>query len=33
LRVKNKFWPLSPRTRINSHSKTSREFSRIGWNA
>jgi hypothetical protein len=32
-RVKNKFWPISPRAGMSSHSRTSREFSRIGWNA
>jgi hypothetical protein len=32
LRVKNKFWSLSPRARMSSHSRTSREFSIIVWN-
>jgi hypothetical protein len=31
-RVENKFWPLSPRAGMNSHSRTSRELSIIGWN-
>jgi hypothetical protein len=31
-RVKNKFWVLSPRVRMSSHSRTSREFSIIEWN-
>jgi hypothetical protein len=29
-RVKNKFWPRSPRAGMSSHSRTSREFSIVG---
>jgi hypothetical protein len=32
-RLKNKFWPLSPRAGMSLYSRTSREFSIIGWNA
>jgi hypothetical protein len=32
-RVKNKFWPLSPRAGMSPYSRTSREFSIIEWNA
>jgi hypothetical protein len=32
-RVENKFWLLSPRARMSSHSRTYRGFSIIGWSA